>query len=73
MLFTERLISFFREFLNGLRLEEFLELARSQSGRTYLEPALEVGLASASTFLRAFRTRYATTPAEYLSSYQRLL
>jgi len=91
----------FREYLNGLRLEEFLRLAGAAAGEaggaaggvsamrgttgaaraetdpdgsapsrdtpTHLELALEAGFASKSTFLRAFKSRYGTTPATYLA------
>lgn len=71
----------FREYLNGLRLDEFLRLAgvgaaegapatrgtTGASAPTHLELALEAGFASKSTFLRAFKSRYGTTPATYLA------
>ena len=58
----------FREYLNSLRLDFFLEAARDAgSGRTHLEMAYEAGFASKTTFLRAFRARYGATPAEYLA------
>ena len=65
---NEELGSGFREYLNGLRLEEFLRLAQ-QSNNTvsYLGLAHQAGFASKSTFLRAFRKRYGTTPQQYLS------
>ena len=58
----------FREYLNGLRLETFLDLARGEgTGRPHLDLAFRSGFASKTTFLRAFRARYGTTPGEYLA------
>lgn len=45
----------FREYLNRLRLHEFLRLA------------FDAGFSSKSTFLRAFREHYGTTPSDYLA------
>lgn len=66
---NEELESGFREYLNGLRLEEFLRHARTvDREQTLLEVAFEAGFTSKTTFLRAFRTRYGTTPTQYLAT-----
>lgn len=58
----------FREYLNNLRLEDFIKQAESNGGnKTQLDMAYEAGFSSKTTFLRAFRGRYDSTPAEYLS------
>jgi AraC-like DNA-binding protein len=62
----------FREYLNGLRLEHFLKLASAHTGgktdgATFLEMAFASGFSSKTTFLRAFRTRFETTPADFLA------
>jgi AraC-like DNA-binding protein len=57
----------FREYLNGARLEAFLLLRESGSTRSMLEDALECGFSSKTSFLRAFRARYGSTPSEYLN------
>lgn len=62
----------FRGYLNKLRLENFLQLAADagkehQNPSTFLEMAFASGFSSKTTFLRAFRQRYGTTPAVYLS------
>ena len=65
---NDRLGMGFREYLNAARLDAFLELRRGGSSRSILEDALEVGFASKTSFLRAFRARYGTTPSEYLEN-----
>jgi AraC-like DNA-binding protein len=58
----------FREYLNSLRLDEFLRISRTMTDdSTYLARALDAGFSSKSTFLRAFRRRFGTTPREYFS------
>lgn len=61
----------FREYLNSLRLQYFLDLiseADQESNGTFLEAALASGFASKTTFLRAFRGKFDTTPSDYLSN-----
>jgi AraC-like DNA-binding protein len=66
---NEETDSGFREYLNNLRLEDFLLQAASDDGnKTQLDMAFEAGFSSKTTFLRAFRGRYNTTPAEYLAN-----
>jgi len=66
---NEETDSGFREYLNNLRLEDFLLQATSNDGnKTQLDMAFEAGFSSKTTFLRAFRGRYNTTPAEYLTN-----
>lgn len=65
---NEETDSGFREYLNNLRLEDFLRQAESNDGsKTQLDMAYEAGFSSKTTFLRAFRGRYNSTPAEFLS------
>ena len=58
----------FREYLNSLRVAEFL---RRQSGdsvaQSQLQLALDCGFNSKSTFLRAFRSECNCSPGEYLN------
>jgi AraC-like DNA-binding protein len=63
---NEHLGTGFREYLNGSRLEAFLALRKAPSQRSMLEDALECGFSSKTSFLRAFRARYGTTPSEYM-------
>lgn len=56
----------FREYLNRLRLEEFLRMAGTYPNRSSLDLAFDAGFASKSTFLRAFKARYGTSPGDYL-------
>ena len=57
----------FREYLNSLRIEDFiLRVDSDEYGRSLLEHALASGFSSKSTFLRAFRAMYSSTPQEYL-------
>ncbi|MDT8299513.1 MAG: AraC family transcriptional regulator, partial [Spirochaetaceae bacterium] len=59
----------FRAYLNGLRLDEFLRVAGiSEKSLNYLEMAMASGFSSKTTFLRAFRAKHGTTPADYFSS-----
>ena len=60
----------FREYLNNLRLEWFLRIAADNPDRkSNLEMAFAAGFSSKTTFLRAFRTRFSTTPVDYLSKF----
>ncbi len=63
---NDRLGMGFREYLNAARLDAFLEARKAGSPRSLLEDALDAGFASKTSFLRAFRARYGTTPSEYL-------
>ncbi len=63
---NDRLGMGFREYLNAARLDAFLEARKAGSSRSLLEDALDAGFASKTSFLRAFRARYGTTPSEYL-------
>jgi AraC-like DNA-binding protein len=58
----------FKEYLNELRLRDFLERAkpRALETSTILGLALDAGFSSKSTFNRVFRERYGSTPREYL-------
>jgi AraC-like DNA-binding protein len=56
----------FREYLNSARLEAFLERRKTGSARSILDGALDCGFASKTSFLRAFRAAYGSTPSEYL-------
>jgi AraC-like DNA-binding protein len=58
----------FKEYLNELRLREFLDRATPQAmeSATILGLALDAGFSSKSTFNRVFKDRYGSTPREYL-------
>ena len=57
----------FREYLNHLRIEDFLSrFERAEERTSFLSLAFDAGFASKSTFLRAFRAEYSMTPQEFL-------
>jgi AraC-like DNA-binding protein len=60
----------FRDFVNGYRIEEFIELANQESSKrfTFLALAFEVGFNSKSTFNVAFKKIMNVTPREYFLS-----
>jgi AraC-like DNA-binding protein len=57
----------FRDFVNGYRIEEFIELANQGASKrfTFLALAFEVGFNSKSTFNVAFKKIMNVTPREY--------
>jgi AraC-like DNA-binding protein len=62
-------LSFF-DYINGLRVEEFLRLARNpeMADRTIFDLALQAGFRSKSTFNLAFRKKMGTTPGQWKNS-----
>jgi AraC-like DNA-binding protein len=59
----------FRDFVNRYRIEEFIVLAKQESGKrlTFLALAFEVGFNSKSTFNIAFKKITNFTPREYFA------
>lgn len=57
----------FRDFVNGYRIEEFIQLANKDENKrfTFLALAFEVGFNSKSTFNVAFKKIMNVTPREY--------
>jgi AraC-like DNA-binding protein len=57
----------FRDFVNGYRIEEFIELANQGASKrfTFLALAFEVGFNSKSTFNVAFKKMMNVTPRQY--------
>jgi AraC-like DNA-binding protein len=59
----------FNDYINALRVEEFLELARKEGNKNYtlLSLAFDCGFNSKATFNRAFKKQKACSPREYLN------
>ena len=55
----------FRDYVNQLRIDEFLKLSENSNTGTQLDRVLAAGFSSNSTFLRAFKKRFECTPAQY--------
>jgi AraC-like DNA-binding protein len=61
----------FNDYINELRIEEFIKLFKSDKGRqfTMLSIALDSGFNSKATFNRAFKKIKGCSPKEYLSKF----
>lgn len=68
---SEKFNKSFYDYINELRIKEFIQLIESQKGYIKIEPFIyESGFASNSTFYRAFKKYIGISPKEYMQLYK---
>ncbi len=55
----------YTDFINGYRIDEFIDRARADEQESFLSLAFQVGFGSKPTFNRAFKKHKGKTPKEY--------